>query len=173
MSKFGQGVRHFIVELIPPFIYFFVAFQLITFTNALLLRQYGIDVTRFVVASIGALVAAKVVVLSDLLPFINRFPGKPIIYNIVWKTPIYFLVAFVVRYIEALIDFYRHNDTLLGANRRMVEGVIWPHFWAIQIWLMVLLLIYCTMDALVQAVGRDKIRELFFGISGKAVHKAN
>jgi hypothetical protein len=168
MSKFGQGLKHFILELIPPFLFFFIAFQLITFTNALLLRQYGIDVTSFVVASIGALVAAKVVVLSDLLPFVNRFPGKPLIYNIAWKTPIYFLAAFVVRYIEALIDFYRHNDTLLGANRRMLAEIVWPHFWMIQIWLMVLLLIYCTMDAIAQAVGRDKIRELFFGTSGKS-----
>ena len=30
---------------------------------------------------------------ADMLPAINRFPHKPLIYNIVWKTVIYFVLA--------------------------------------------------------------------------------
>src|SRR5947207_5400718 len=105
MSKFTHGLKHFIQEMIPPVIFFFVSFQLLAFTRALMLKRYGIEVTTFVAATIGALVAAKVVVLADLLPFINRFPGRPLIYNIAWKTPIYFVAAFVVHYFEELWDF--------------------------------------------------------------------
>ena len=76
MSSFGHKVKHLIRELIPPVVFFFVAFQLLAFTRALMLKQYGIEVTDFLEATIGALVAAKVVLLSDLLPFINRFPGR-------------------------------------------------------------------------------------------------
>jgi len=169
MSNFGRRVKHLIHEMIPPAIFFFVSFQLLAFTRALMLKRYGIEVTTFVVATIGALVAAKVVVLADLLPFINRFPGKPIIYNIAWKTPIYFVVAFVVHYLEELFDFYRKAGDLGAANRQMLDDVIWTRFWAIQIWLMVLLLVYCTMQELLRALGRDKVRELFFGVSGKRV----
>ncbi len=106
-------------------------------------------------------------VLTDLLPFINRFPGRPLIYNIAWKTTIYFVAAFVVRYLEAFIHFYRQQGQLLAANRHMLDEVIWTRFWAIQIWLTVLLLLYCTLDELVRALGRDRVRELFFGVSGK------
>ena len=133
-----------------------------------MLKQYGIDVTTFLVAAISALVAAKVILLADLLPFINRFPGRPLIYNIAWKTVIYFLAAGVVRYLEMFIHFYRIHHTVQDANRHMLDEVIWPHFWAIQIWLTVLLLIYCTMHELTDALGRERMRELFFGISGKA-----
>ena len=98
-----------------------------------------------------------------LLPFMNRFPGRPLIYNIAWKTLIYILAALLVRYIEAFIHFYRANDTMLGANRHMLDGVIWPHFWAIQIWLTVLLMLYCAMDELSKALGRDRMKDLFFG----------
>lgn len=167
MSKFGHQMKHFIRELIPPVIFFFVAFQLLAFTRALMLRQYGIEVTTFMVATIGALVTAKVVVLADLLPFINRFPGRPLICNIAWKTPIYFVAAFGVRYLEEFIHFYRVHRTVLGANRHLLDEVVWPHFWAIQLWLTVLLLIYCTGDELVRALGRDRVRELFLGVSGK------
>jgi hypothetical protein len=167
MSKFIHGVKHLIQEMIPPAAFFFVAFQLLAFTRSLMLRQYGIEVTDFLAATIGALVAAKVVLLSNLLPFINRFPGRPLIYNIAWKTFIYFAAALVVRYLEELFHYYRQHGELAAANRHLLEEVVWPHFWAIQIWLTVLLLTYCTLDELVRALGRDRMRELFFGVSRK------
>jgi hypothetical protein len=105
MSSFGHKVKHLIRELIPPVVFFFVAFQLLAFTHALMLRGYGIEVTTFVAATVGALVVAKVVLLADLLPFINRFPGRPLIYNIAWKTTIYFVAALLVRYLEEFIHF--------------------------------------------------------------------
>jgi hypothetical protein len=102
-----------------------------------------------------------------LLPFINRFPGRPLIYNIAWKSFIYFSAALVVRYLEELFHYYRQHGELAAANRHLLEEVVWPHFWAIQIWLTVLLLTYCTLDELVRALGRDRMRELFFGVSRK------
>lgn len=161
--KFVHGVKHLIHEMIPPATFFFISFQLLAFTRALMLKQYGIEVTAFVTATIGALVAAKVVLLADLLPFINRFPDRPLIYNITWKTTIYFLAAGVVRYLDEFIHFYRQVGQLEVANRRMLDEVIWPHFFAIQIWLAVLLLIYCTLHELVRAFGQQRVEEVFFG----------
>jgi hypothetical protein len=163
MSKFTHSLKHLLHEMIPPVTFFFITFQLLAFTRALMLKRYGIDATTFVAATIGALVAAKVVVLADLLPFINRFPSRPLIYNIAWKTPIYFVAAFVVHYLEELFDCYRKTGGLAAANHQLLDDVIWSRFWAIQIWLMVLLLIYCTADELVRGLGRDRVRELFFG----------
>ena len=173
MSKFSHQVKHFIQDWIPPAVFFFIGFQLLALTQSLMLRQYGIDVTVFVAATIGALVVSKVVALADLLPFLNRFPGRPLIYNIAWKTAIYFVAACVVRLLEAFIHFYRRQGEARGAIRHMIDEIIWPHFWAIQMWLMVLLLVYCTMHELVSALGRDRVRELFFGASGKATPKTD
>jgi hypothetical protein len=166
-------VKHFIQDWIPPAVFFFVSFQLLALSKSLMLKQYGIDGTTFLEATIGALVVSKVVALADLLPFINRFPGRPLIYNIAWKTSIYFVAAILVRYLEAFIDFYRKQHEILGANRHMLDDLDWPRFWTIQLWLMVLLLVYCTMDALVSALGRERTLELFFGISGKVAPKAS
>src|SRR5258708_960363 len=100
MSKVSHRLKLLVREMIPPALFFFVTFQLLALTRALMLKRYGIEVSAFVAATIGALVAAKVVVLANLLPFINRFPNKPLIYNIAWKTPIYLVAAFVVHYLE-------------------------------------------------------------------------
>jgi hypothetical protein len=166
MSKFTHSAKHLVQEMIPPAAFFFVAFQLLALTHALMLQQYGIEATTFLAATLGALVAAKVVVLADLLPFINRFPGRPLIWNISWKTCIYFAAAFAVRYLEDLIHFYRQHGTVLAANRHLLDEVVWPHFWTIQIWLTVLLLVYCTVQELLRALGQVRVRELFFGVSG-------
>jgi hypothetical protein len=82
VGNIASRLKHEIAEVIPPTVFFFIAFQVIAFTRALMLEQYGIRVSTFVTASIAALVVAKVVLLADLLPFLNRFPEKPLVYNV-------------------------------------------------------------------------------------------
>jgi hypothetical protein len=45
----------------------------------------------------------------------------------------------------------------------LLAEIVWPHFWAIQILLLVLIFFYCTMRELVRVIGRDKVLEIFFG----------
>jgi hypothetical protein len=163
MSSIGQKIKHEFEELIPPTIFFFVAFQLLAFTQAMMLRQYGIEVSVFVAATVGALVVAKVVLLADLWPMINRFPDRPLIYNVLWKTAVYFTAALGVRYLEKLIHFWRELGSMGAANRELVEKIVWPHFWVVQTWLLVLLLVYCSLRELVRALGRERVLQMFFG----------
>jgi hypothetical protein len=57
-------------------------------------------------ATVGALLVAKVVLIADNLPVINRFPEKPLLYNVAWKTTIYVLAALVVHYLEHLVPVW-------------------------------------------------------------------
>lgn len=144
MSSIVSRLKREVVEAIPPAVFFFGAFQVIALTRALMLEQYGIRASTFVAATIAALIVAKVVVIADLLPFVNRFPDKPLIYNVVWKTVIYMVAALLVRYLEHLIPFIREHGDLALANRHLLDEVVWPHFWFVQIWLLVLFLMYTT-----------------------------
>jgi hypothetical protein len=45
----------------------------------------------------------------------------------------------------------------------LLAEIVWPHFWAIQILLVVLILMYCTMRELCREIGGDKVRRIFFG----------
>ena len=161
--KILKTLKHEFFLVLPPTIFFFIAFMLIIATQRLIMREYHIPLTGFGMAIIGALVVGKVVLIADKLPFVNKFPEKPLIYNTLWKTMIYFCSALLVRYVEHIFPMIRQGDSLAQANRRLVEEVIWPHFWLVQMWLLVLFLVYCALRELVRAIGREKVVAMFIG----------
>lgn len=162
MSTLAQKLKHEIRELIPVTIFFFVAFQLLALTESLMLKQYGISVSVFLTATLTALVVAKVVVITDHFAFVNRFPEKPLVYNVAWKTAIYFVASLAMRYAEHLVRFWRRTGDVTEANRKLIEEVVWPHFWGVQLWMLILLLVYCAFRELVRALGRERIIMMFF-----------
>jgi len=162
MSKLSQMLKHELHELIPVTVFFFVAFELLAVTEALMLKQYGVSVSAFLGALILALLVAKAVVISDHFSLLNRFSDQPLSYNIVWKTAIYFAALFAVRYAEHFIHFWRQTGELAGANRRMLNEMVWPHFWAVQLWSAVLLLVYCAFRELVRVLGSERMIQMFF-----------
>jgi hypothetical protein len=152
-----------LLSVIPTVLFFFIVFQLLAFTRALILKGYGIQASTFLQATIAALVVGKVVVLADLLPMMNRFPNRPLVYNIVWKTSIYMVTAVVVRYAEHLIPRMLEYRNLTVANSHLLDEVIWPHFWLVQLWLLVCFFMYCTIRELGRVLGREKVRAMFLG----------
>lgn len=163
MSNARSRLVHELKEAIPPFLYFLIAFHLVAVLRALLQQEYGIQAGTVMNATIGALIVAKVVLLADLLPIVNRFPDKPLVYNILWKTLIYQAAAIIVGYIEHLWDAYKEVGSFAAANAHMVEAVVWPHFWAVQVLMLVLFLQYTTLREFSRAVGGKRLRAMFLG----------
>ena len=58
-----------------------------------MLEKTGIAPSTSISIAVAALILGKAVLIADMLPFINRFPHKPLIYNIAWKTVIYLLIS--------------------------------------------------------------------------------
>jgi len=150
-------------KLLPPMIFFFVALHIVAFIHVLMLKKTGIALSSSVSIAVASLILGKAVLVADMLPFINRFPDKPLIYNAAWKTVIYWLIAGVIHYLERLIDFWRQAGSFVAGNQKLLSEIIWPHFWAIQIILFVLIAMYCTVHELVRVIGKEKAMRIFFG----------
>jgi len=163
MTQLSAKIKEEVLALIPPTIFFLFTLSLIALIRVLMLRGTGIPASSVVQIAVGALILGKAVVIADLLPFINRYPDRPLAYNIAWKTAIYTSVAMLIHYVEHLIDFWRQAGGFIAGNEKLLAEIVWPHFWAIQIVLMILIFGYCTMHELVRVLGREKVRELFFG----------
>jgi len=156
-------IREEIEALLPPTIFFFVALHIVAFVRVLILKGTGIAAGTSASLTVAALILGKAVVIADLLPIINRYPDKPLIYNIAWKTTLYVLIAMLVHYLERLIDFWRAAGGLIAGNEKLLAEIVWPHFWAIQIFLAILILMYCTMREFVRVIGGENVRRMFFG----------
>ena len=163
MSNIIPRVKREILGILPTVMYFFVVFQLLAFTRALILKGYGIEVSTFLKATIGALVVGKAVLLADLLPIMNRFPNKPLIYNIIWKTLIYMIAALFVRYAEHLIPLILKYKNLKVANTHLLDEAVWHHFWLVQLWLLVCFFMYNTTREAGRIIGYEQARSMFFG----------
>jgi hypothetical protein len=163
MTKLFTMLKKEFLELLPPTIYFFVALHIVAFVRVLMLEKTGIAPSSSISIAVAALILGKAVLIADMLPLINRFPHKPLIYNIAWKTVIYLLLSAVIHYLERLIDFWRQAGSFVAGNQKLFAEIIWPHFWAIQIILFVLIAAYCMVHELVRVIGREKALRIFFG----------
>ena len=163
MTKLSTKLKEEFFRLLPPTIFFFVALHIVALVHSLMMKAEGISALSSVSIAIAALVMGKSVLLADLLPIINRFPDKPLIYNVTWKSSIYLLVSLLIHYLEHLIDFWRQTGGFVAGNEKLWAEIVWPHFWAIQIMLLALIVMYCTMHELVRVIGREKVLRIFFG----------
>ena len=163
MGKVSTKLKEEFFALLPPTIYFFVALHIVAFVRVLMLEKTGIAPSTSISIAVAALILGKAVLIADMLPFINRFPHRPLIYNIAWKTVIYLLISAVIHYLERLIDFWRETGGFVAGNQKLLSEIIWPHFWAIQIILLVLIATYCMVHELVRVIGREKALRIFFG----------
>jgi len=162
-GHFMAKVKEEFYKLLPPTIFFFITLHLIALIRSLMLRGTGIPVTSSIVVTVAALTLGKAVLLADALPLVNRFPDKPLAYNVAWKTAIYFVAASFIHYLENLYDFWRSAGGLVAANEKLLAAIVWPHFWAIEMLLVAILLMYCVIREFSRAIGHDKVIALFFG----------
>jgi hypothetical protein len=168
MWRLATKLQEEFAALLPPTIFFLVALHLVALIRVLMLKGTGIAVSTPVQVTLAALILGKAVLVADILPCINRYPEKPLAYNIAWKTMIYVLVAMLVHYLERLVDFCREAGSLGAGHRKLLAEIVWPHFWAMQILLVVLILMYCTMHEFVRVLGRDQVLAMVFGVRPKA-----
>jgi hypothetical protein len=151
-------VRH----ALPPTIFFFVGFNLILLTKRLILEEQDIEFGGFFTATLAALLVGKAVLVTDSLPFMRRFDGAPMIQPILFKSAIYWLCVLFLRLTERLIHFLVAGGEMVDFPVHMVEHFSWARFLSIQIWLMVLFLVYVTIHELNMLFGDGELYRLFF-----------
>lgn len=163
MHRILAKLKEEFFAVLPPTIFFFVILHVVTVIRVLMAKGSHFEPMSSTSILVASLILGKAVLLTDLVPAINRYPDKPLAYNIAWKTPIYLLVATIIHFLERIIDFSRQAGGLAAGTEKMFTQIVWPHFWAIEILVFVLLLFYCAAHEVVRVVGKEKMLRLFFG----------
>ena len=163
MSKIGSWLKKEAIHILPAFIFFLIMFHILIVTRAMALRQYGIMPASSAFAVIGALIVAKVILIADRIPFLNLYPKKPLIWNVILKTVVFVSIALLFIILEEIVHGARKYGGLVNAKEAMANQIVWLAFWARGIWIAVLIFLYCAAVELSRVVGADKLKEIFFG----------
>jgi len=147
---------------LPPTIFFFVGFNLILWTKRLILQEQGVEFSGFFTAIVAALLVGKAVLVTDNLPFMRRFDGAPMIQPILFKSAIYWLCVLIVRLAEEFVHFVASGGAIADFQDHLVIHFSLARFLSIQIWLMVLFLVYVTIHEVNELFGDGEVYRLFF-----------
>jgi hypothetical protein len=160
--RIGRRLRHEAREAIPPTMFFFVGFNLIVLTTNLLVAQYLVAVSNFMLATVAAVVVGKAVLVANKLPIIRLFDRAPLIQPILFKTVIYWVFVFIARLLERFVHFVFAGNAPSDFPAHLVTTFSWRRFIAISLWIFVLFLIYLTALEFSQLFGRGELRRLVF-----------
>lgn len=163
MTTLTAKLKHEFMKVLPPTVFFFVILHIVVIVRSLMVLGTGVSIPTSASVLVASLILGKAVLLADMLPFINRFPDKPLIWNVAWKTLMYAVVATVIHYLERLFEAWRETHSVLQANAHLLAEMNWPRFWGLQIMLVTLIFNYCVIAELARVIGRKKLSSIFFG----------
>ena len=112
-------------------------------------------------ATAPALVVGEAVLVANAMRSIRRYDRAPLIRPILFKTVFYWAIVFVARLLEYWIRFWLVEHHPLGTFLpHMVATFDWHRFIAIQLWILVLFLIYETATELNHLFGEGDLWHL-------------
>ncbi len=145
-------------EMLPPTIFFFIGFNLIVLTTNLILADYNAEFSSFLLNTAAALVVGKAVLVANAMRSLRHYDRAPLIRPILFKTMFYWAVVFVARLLEHFVKFWLVEHHPLGSfMQQMATTFSWDRFAAIQIWILVLFLVYVTASELNHLFGEGEL----------------
>lgn len=161
--RVGARILHELRGALPPTIFFFVGFNFIVLTTNLLVADYAVAVSNFMLATLAALVVGKAVITANALPVLKLFDRAPLIQPILFKTAVYWVAVFIARLAERFVHFSLVDGNPMGDfPEHLIDSFSWDRFIAISLWILVLFLIYVTASEFIQLFGPAEMRRLLF-----------
>ncbi len=136
MSWVGRRLLHEFRSVLPPTIFFFIGFNFVVFTTNLLVADYSIAVSNFMLATVAALVVGKAVLVANAMPFLRRYDRAPLIRPILFKTAVYWVIVFIARLLERFVHFSILERKPPGDFIPFLISIFsWHRFSAISLWI--------------------------------------
>jgi hypothetical protein len=149
-------------EVLVPTLFFAIGFNLIALTTQLILADYLIHFANFLLVTMSALIVGKAVLVTNALPFFHRFDTAPIVQPVLFKTILYCVAVFIVRFLEKLVHYFLGGGTWDGIAAYIANNFSWNRFIAIQIWIFILFLVYSMAVELNSLFGSGELLRILF-----------
>ena len=165
MGKLLRLIATEVRKALPPTLFFLAVFHIAMLIRHLDEESYGVTTERSASATIAALVFGKVYLLLGERRFMNMFAGRPLIFSTLWKTGLYSLLGSFLLLCEEMIPLIHQHAALAPAWQQYLAEIVWPRFWANHLFMLVSVLTYTAASELIEAIGKVRVKSLFFGTS--------
>ena len=163
VRRTGAFLLHEFLEILPPTIFFIIGFNLIVLTTNLILSDYGGQFASFMIATATALIVAKALLVANAMPMIRHYDRAPLIRPILFKTFFYWAAVFIVRLLEHWIRYRLSGDYVFGGFlKHEIAAFSWDRFIAVQLWILVLFLVYVTASEFNRLFGEGELWHILF-----------
>lgn len=160
-ERLARRVGEEIVSTAPAFVFFLVGFLLVLLVIKLFLAQYSIGFSAFPEAVIGALFAAKAVIVLDHRDYarLRRFPR---VYAVVSKTIIYVMVVLVFGVLERIFHAYRETGSIGAGIAFFFHRINRDRFLGTMLCVAIVFVAYFVIREIEREHGKGSMYYLFF-----------
>jgi len=161
-AAIGKWLHREFVAAWPVFLFFSIGFLLLLTIVKLVLANFSIEVPALSKAVIGALFAAKAVLILDETPLARHLERYRRVVAVGVKTLIYGTITLFLGYLEHLLEALHRVHTLRVAGQDVIdqEGMYRLFAWALGITLV--FGIYFASSEISERMGRGELWNLFF-----------
>ncbi len=167
-----QWIKKEFRHILPVFLFFFIAFNLINWIESFLLKRSGIEPFSLISIAIGAALVAKIFLVADHVLLNAPVKKKPLIYLVVWKTILYWAITGVVRLLIRLTPFLFLDEGMSGDLLSFFQEIDWHLFAAVQSRYLMLLFLYVTARELARVIAEKNSASSSLGNRSVLIYRA-
>jgi hypothetical protein len=142
-------------------LFFLIGFGYILLVMKLFLKEYSLDAYILSKAIIGALVAAKAVVIMDATPLLNRFKQSPRYISVLYRTFVYTFAVLIIGFIEHILHAYHKTKAIAPAIASLLESENFYRFLAVTLCIAIVFLIHNIFNEIDNYLGKGSLRKFF------------
>jgi hypothetical protein len=158
----GKWLHREFIAARPVFIFFLVAFMLQFLIIKLAVAQFSIPITAFSKAVVGALFAAKAVLILDETRIGRSLERYRKIVAVAVKTLLYGFGTLLLGYLERFLEALYRSGSFDGAVQQMIEQSNLYRFMAWVLGVTLIFAIYFVWSEINQRMGDGVVWSLFF-----------
>jgi hypothetical protein len=161
MNRFLSAIANDLREVVRPVLFLFFMFELVSFSNALLLESYSVTPTHTLYAAVGALIGGKAILVANKTPFLHLFQRHAVIITVLWRSFIYAVFCALFLCSEHVVTGLFEKENPVVSLETLAHGVSLDHVAANVIWLFVSLMLYNSYVEVDRCLGPGTLRKIF------------